>query len=300
MKILLFGKHGQIGWELQRALAPLGECIAPDRRSTDFTDLEALRACIRAHRPALIVNAAAYTAVDAAETERKAAHRINADAPRVLAQEAEQLGAWLVHYSTDYIFDGEKTTPYGEQDRPNPLSAYGESKLAGEEHVRAECARHLILRTGWVYSTRGRNFPTTILRLARERAHLRVVSDQFGTPTHAELCADLTALALQRVLGAVDGESLAGTYHVAAGGMTDWYSYARHILAQAREQGIALKASAETVEAIPAVEYAAAARRPRNSCLDTSHFRQCFQLHLPDWRLQVERMVAEIAEREQP
>jgi len=300
MKILLFGASGQIGQQLQRALCPLGDIIAPARHSVDLADAEALRACIRTQQPALIVNAAGFTAVDAAETDLATAFGINADAPQVLAQEAARLGAWMVHYSTDYVFDGTKATPYDEQDRPHPLSVYGRSKLAGEEGVRAACPRHLILRSGWVYSAQGKNFPTTILRLALERARLRVVDDQTGTPTHAALVADLTATALGKLLNQEHGEHFAGTYHVSAGGATNWHFYARYLLELARELRMPLQASAETVDAISSAEYAAPARRPHNSRLDTTRFRQTFNVQIPDWRLHVEALIAELARQESP
>jgi len=228
MKILLFGKDGQVGWELQRALACLGELHAPGRQDIDLRDTDALRAHVRTLSPDVIVNAAAWTAVDRAESEEDAAYAVNARAPAVLAEEAARRKSWLLHYSTDYVFDGHKEGAYTEDDPMNPLSAYGRSKAAGEEAIRASGARHLILRTGWVYG-RGANFARTILRLAREREQLQIVADQFGAPTGADLLADATALALHRL----DNDALSGTYHVAAGGRTSWHAYARHVVEEA-------------------------------------------------------------------
>ncbi|QOY93630.1 dTDP-4-dehydrorhamnose reductase [Massilia sp. UMI-21] len=297
MKILLFGKNGQVGWELQRALAALGDVRALDRSDADLGQPERLRACVAAHRPDVIVNAAAYTAVDRAEADAGVAHAINALAPGVLAEAASACGAWLVHYSSDYVFDGSRQTAYREDDAPGPLSAYGRSKLAGEEGIRASGARHLILRTSWVFGPRGANFPKTILRLARERSRLEVVADQVGAPTSAELLADLTALALQRIaLGGAAAAALSGTYHVAAAGQTSWHAYARHVVGQALEQGARLRASPEDIVPVAAAAWGAAAPRPANSLLDTGKFRAAFGLALPDWRHHVNRLVAELAD----
>jgi dTDP-4-dehydrorhamnose reductase len=238
MKILLLGKDGQLGWELQRALAPLGEVFAYGRAGADLGDPESLRALVRDVRPGVIVNAAAYTAVDKAESDADLARRVNALAPGVLAEEARAIDAWLVHYSTDYVFDGSKEGAWIETDPTHPLSAYGRGKCEGEERIRASGARHLILRTSWVFAARGANFAKTMLRLAKEREQLNVVADQFGAPTGAELLADATALALYRiVLPGVDAATLSGTYHLAASGETSWHGYAQHVLAQARALG---------------------------------------------------------------
>lgn len=297
MKILLFGKNGQVGWELQRALAALGDVRALGRTDADLGNPETLRACVRAYVPDVIVNAAAYTAVDRAEADESAAHAVNAQAPGVLAEAASGCGAWLVHYSTDYVFDGSKQTAYREDDPPAPLSVYGRSKLAGEERIRASGARHLILRTSWVFGPHGANFPKTILRLARERPRLEVVADQVGAPTSAELLADLTALALQRIaLAGADAGTLSGTYHVAAAGQTSWHAYARHVVEQALEQGARLQASPEHILPIAAAVWGAAAPRPAHSLLDTGKFRAAFGLALPGWRHHVNRLVAELAE----
>ncbi len=296
MKILLLGRNGQLGWELQRSLAPLGELLCAGRGDVDFAEPERLRAYVRACRPDLIVNAAAYTAVDRAECEEALARSVNALAPGVLAEEAQARGAWLVHYSTDYVFDGRKQGAYVESDRPGPLSAYGRTKLEGEERIRASGARHLILRTGWVYAARGANFPATILRLAKERERLEVVADQHGAPTGAELLADVTALALHRIgLCREPAVALSGTYHVAAAGATNWHAYARHLVGQALAQGMALAAAPDGIVPVTAAQWGAGAARPANSLLDTARFRAAFGLALPDWRGPVERLVAELA-----
>ena len=287
MKILLLGKDGQVGWELQRALACLGQLHALGRLEADLGDADRLRACVRAIEPDVIVNAAAWTAVDRAESEEAAAHAINARAPAVLAEEAARLGSWLVHYSTDYVFDGLRQGAYTEDDPMSPLSAYGRSKVAGEAAIRASGARHLILRTGWVYG-RGANFARTILRLAREREQLQVVADQFGAPTGADLLAYATALALHRL----DRDALSGTYHVAAGGRTSWHAYARHVVEQALAQGAPLRATPETILPTASADWPTPAARPANGTLDSSKFRAAFGLALPDWRHHLNRYVA--------
>lgn len=296
MKILLLGKDGQVGWELQRSLAPLGEIVAlgsTDRAPLggDLRDPEALAATVRTVAPQLIVNAAAYTAVDRAESEAEEAMLVNATAVGALARAAEAAGAWLVHYSSDYVFDGSGTTPWTEQDRPAPLGAYGRSKLAGEELVRASGCRHLVFRTSWVCSARGANFAKTMLRLARERESLRVVDDQIGAPTGAELLADITAHACRRAL--VD-PAVAGTYHAAAAGETSWFDYARHAIATARRHGAALRVADAAIEPVPTTAYPQAARRPLNSRLDTTRLRTTFGLALPPWQAGVERVVREL------
>lgn len=296
MKILLLGKDGQVGWELQRSLAPLGELTAYGRTEADLTAPESLRALVRAHAPDVIVNAAAYTAVDKAESEEAVAHTVNAVAPGVLAEEAAACGAWLVHFSTDYVFDGTKDGPWLETDATRPLSVYGRSKCEGEERIRASGARHLILRTSWVFALRGGNFAKTMLRLAKERDTLNVVADQHGAPTAAELLADATTLALHRiVLAGADAGSLAGTYHLAAAGETTWHAYARHVLAQAQLHGATLKAGPEQVLPIDASAFPTPAVRPSNSRLDSSKFCSSFGLVLPDWRYHVNRLIAELA-----
>lgn len=294
MKLLLLGKDGQLGWELQRSLAPLGEVHACGRAEADFGDPESLRALVRRVGPDVIVNAAAYTAVDKAESEAELARSVNALAPGVLAEEAAALGAWLVHYSTDYVFDGAKDGAWVETDATNPLSVYGRTKCEGEERIRASGALHLILRTSWVFAPRGGNFAKTMLRLAKEREELKVVADQFGAPTGAELLADATALALYRI-AAMGAGQLSGTYHLAAAGATSWHAYAQHVLEQARSHGAVLKAGPERVLPIAASAFPTPARRPANSRLDSSKFCGSFGLRMPDWRLHVNRLVAELA-----
>jgi dTDP-4-dehydrorhamnose reductase len=298
MKIVLLGKNGQVGWELQRSLAPLGELVALDQRSAehhgDLAQPAALAHTVRGLRPDVIVNAAAYTAVDEAESEPERAALINAEAPRVLAHEAAALGAWLVHYSTDYVFDGSGSAPRAEDALTSPLSVYGRTKLEGEQHVRASGCRHLILRSSWIYSARGSNFAHTMLRLAAERETLKVVDDQHGAPTGADLLADLTAHALR---AALDSPALAGTYHVAAAGETTWHRYAALVIDWAREQGLPVRVARDAVHAVPSSEFPTAARRPLNSRLDTAKLRATFGLTLPPWQQGVLRMLTEVHQR---
>ena len=300
MKILLFGKGGQVGWELQRSLAPLGEVVALDFDSVDlcgnFTDLEGLAATVRKVAPNVIVNAAAHTAVDKAESEPDLARTLNALAPGVLAVEAQKLGAWLVHYSTDYVFDGSGSSPWCETDKPNPQSVYGRTKREGEIEV-AKCERHLIFRTSWVYAARGANFAKTILRLAQERDKLTVIDDQIGAPTGAELLADITAHAIRAVQSRAN---LAGLYHLTAGGETSWHGYASHVIEYARKNGKDgvnnIRVAPGAVLPIPTTEYPLPAPRPLNSRLDTSKIRNTFGVTLPDWRHGVDRMLSEYLE----
>lgn len=300
MKILLLGKDGQVGWELQRALAPLGQLRALGRQDADFSQPETLRAAVAAFEPDVIVNAAAYTAVDKAESDEAIAHSVNALAPGVLAEEAAARGAWLVHYSTDYVFDGAKEGAYVESDATRPLSVYGRTKCEGEERIRAAGARHLILRTSWVFAPRGGNFAKTMLRLARERDSLNVIADQHGAPTGAELIADATALALRcvRAAGAA-ADAMSGTYHLAAGGATTWHGYAQHVIERARAHGAQLRTAPHAVQPIATEAWPTPAARPRNSRLDTQRFETTFGLQLPDWRHHVDRLIAELAAGEQ-
>jgi len=295
MKILLFGKRGQVGWELQRSLAPLGQIVALDYEGAgslcgSFTDLAGLAACVRAVAPDIIVNAAAHTAVDQAESEPELARTINALAPGVLAEEAGRIGAWLVHYSTDYVFDGSGEAPWRESDPTGPLGVYGKTKLAGEQAV-ARCDRHLIFRTSWVFAARGNNFARTMLRLASERDQLQVVADQIGAPTGADLLADVTAHAIRSVQQRPD---LAGLYHLVAGGETSWHGYARHVIEQARAAGQAIRVNPEAIQAVPSSAYPVPAPRPHNSRLDTHKLQAAFDLVLPDWQTGVDRMLLEI------
>lgn len=294
MKILLLGKDGQVGWELQRALAPLGELISVGRQQADLEQPDSLRAFVRQVQPDVIVNAAAYTAVDKAEAEPELAHRINAESVGVLAEEAQRLNILLVHYSTDYVFDGKKTSRYTEDDLTSPLSTYGRTKLEGEKLIRSANARYLIFRTSWVYATRGNNFAKTMLRLAKERDELKIVSDQYGAPTSAELIADVTALALYRMYACSGDPALFGTYHLAASGETTWHEYAQYVLELALASGVALKVIPEAVQPIPSSAYPLPAERPKNSRLNTAKLAGTFDVNLPDWRDHVRRLITEI------
>lgn len=296
--ILLLGKNGQAGWELQRSLATLGELVALDRHSTaadggcgDLTNPDGLRETVRRLRPAVIVNAAAYTAVDKAESEADLARTVNAVAPGALAEAAREMDALLVHYSTDYVFDGSGSTPWREDSATGPLGVYGQSKLEGEQAIIDAGARHLILRTSWVYAARGGNFAKTMLRLAKERERLTVIDDQFGAPTGAELIADVTAHAVRQVLRQPQD---AGIYHLAAAGETTWNGYARFVLDTVRELQPALPLIAREVAPVPTSAFPTPARRPLNSRLDTTHLCQTFGLTLPHWQQGVRRMLTEI------
>ncbi|MDM0033291.1 dTDP-4-dehydrorhamnose reductase [Variovorax sp. J22P271] len=294
MKLLLLGKGGQVGWELQRSLAPLGEVVALDFDSTDFhadfSHPEQLADTVLAVRPDVVVNSAAHTAVDKAESEPEFARKLNAISPGVVAQAAQQIGALMVHYSTDYVFDGSGSKPWFEDDLTAPLSVYGSTKLEGELLVARHCARHLIFRTSWVYAARGGNFAKTMLRLAKERDRLTVIDDQFGAPTGAELLADVTAHAICATLA---DPAKAGLYHLVAGGETSWHGYARFVLAQAQAAGVALKASPDTVDAVPTSAFPTPAVRPHNSRLNTDKLQATFGLKLPHWQAGVARMLAE-------
>jgi dTDP-4-dehydrorhamnose reductase len=294
MKVLLFGKGGQVGWELQRALAPLGELVALDFDSTDhhadFTRPAPLAETVRALRPDVIVNAAAHTAVDKAESEPELAATLNAEAPRVIAREASALGALFVHYSTDYVFDGSGDTPRDESAPTAPLSVYGRTKLEGENEIRASGCEHLILRTSWVYAARGGNFARTMIKLAAEREALSVIDDQYGAPTGAELLADVTAHAIRACRA---DASLAGTYHCVAGGVTSWFEYATVVIEWARANGLPIKVAAGAIKPVPTSGYPTPARRPLNSRLDTRKLCGAFGLALPHWRVGVERMLRE-------
>jgi dTDP-4-dehydrorhamnose reductase len=296
MKILLFGCNGQVGWELQRSLAALGEVIALDFDTThatlcgDFSNLAGLAVTIQAVQPNVIVNAAAHTAVDKAESEPDFARTLNALAPAVLAEQAERCGAWLVHYSTDYVFDGSGHTARLETDTPQPLNVYGATKREGELAV-AQCSRHLIFRTSWVYAARGGNFAKTMLRLAMQRESLNVISDQMGAPTSAELLADITAHA---ILKAQSDSALAGLYHCTASGETSWHGYAQYVLQAAEQLGWTLRATADKVLPIATAAYPTPAQRPLNSRLNCDKLQQAMGLHLPSWQSGVKRMLAEL------
>jgi dTDP-4-dehydrorhamnose reductase len=296
MKILLLGKNGQVGWELQRALAPLGEVIAldfdsPGSLKADFSNPESLAATVRAVAPNLIVNAAAHTAVDKAESEPDFARALNATSPAVLAREAASLGAWLMHYSTDYVFDGSGSTPWTEDSATGPLSVYGSTKLEGEQAIRTSGCKHLIFRTSWVYAARGGNFAKTMLKLAKERDKLTVIDDQIGSPTGADLLADITAHALRM---AMLNPKLAGTYHAVAQGETSWHGYAQHVIEFARAAGQPIKVAADAVMAVPTSAFPTPAKRPGNSRMNTEKLRHTFGLSLPAWQSGVERMLTEV------
>jgi len=295
MKILLFGKNGQVGWELQRSLAPLGELVALDSRSVDYcgdlTHLEGIAQTIRDVAPDVIVNAAAYTAVDKAESEPEMAHMINASALGVLALEAMRSGAWLVHFSTDYVFDGSGDLPWMEDDCTNPLSVYGKTKLAGEEAIVTSGCKHLIFRTSWVYAARGVNFAKTMLKLAQDRDSLKVINDQIGAPTGADLIADITA---QAIRVALQRPEVSGLYHLAASGQTSWHDYANFVIDFARQAGAEIKVKPEAIQPVPSSTFPTAAKRPLNSRLNTSKLQQTFGLSLPKWQSGVTRMLTEI------
>lgn len=285
-----------MGWELQRALAPLGEVIACGRAQADLENLECLRKLVREVSPQWLVNAAAYTAVDKAESDSEQAHRVNADAVAVLAEECNRLDAWLIHYSTDYVYDGTKTGCYEEDDAPNPSSAYGRTKMAGEQAVITSGCRHLIFRTSWVYASHGANFAKTMLRLAKERDELKIVSDQIGAPTSAELIADITALCLYRIkYDPVTACFATGVYHLAASGETSWHGFAQLVIAEGVKNGIALRTPVEKILPIATADYPLPAKRPANSRLNTQKIINTFGVNLPAWQDHVRRIVSELA-----
>ncbi|MCH8181084.1 MAG: dTDP-4-dehydrorhamnose reductase [Proteobacteria bacterium] len=308
MKLLLLGRNGQVGWELQRSLAPLGELIALERQGDaggqglcgDLSRLDELARTVRALRPDVIVNAAAHTAVDKAESEPEQARLLNALAPQVLAREAAQTGALLVHYSTDYVFDGSGSAARTETEATAPLSVYGGSKLEGEQLIQASGCRHLTFRTSWVYAARGGNFARTMLRLAAERDALNVIDDQVGAPTGADLLADVTAHAIRVVQGAPAGprrDELLGLYHLVASGHTSWHAYASFVIEWARAAGQPIRVAPEAIRPIPTADYPTPAQRPLNSRLATDKLQQAFGLQLPDWQQGVSRMLTEILGR---
>ena len=298
MRILLFGKNGQVGWELQRSLSPLGEVIALDSKSedycADFTNLSGLAETVRQIAPDIIVNAAAHTAVDKAETEQELAQIINAGAVAVLAQEAKLLDAWLIHYSTDYVFAGHGAKPWKETDSTGPLGVYGATKLAGEQAIQRSGCKYLIFRTSWVYGARGNNFAKTMLRLAKERDSLTVIDDQVGAPTGADLLADVTAHTIRAVQASPE---LAGLYHLVASGETSWHGYASFVIETAQKMGQNLNMAVENISPVPTSAFPTPAKRPSNSRLDTHKLQTKFALTLPDWQAGVERMLIEFLEK---
>lgn len=294
--ILVTGANGQVGFELQRSLAPLGTIVALTRAEMDLASEASILAALREHRPHIIVNPAAYTAVDRAESDAELAMAVNAAAPGVMARWAAENGAWLIHYSTDYVFDGTKAVPYVEEDAVNPQSVYGESKWRGEEAVRASGARHAILRTSWVYGHHGSNFLKTILRLAQERSALNVVADQVGAPTSAALIADVTRTVIERLTGSDAPDDLSGTYHLTAQGSTSWHGYAAHIVRQASVGNFKLALSLDALKPISTSEYPTPAKRPANSRLDCAKLMDRFGIVLPAWQ----EGVSDVVERLQP
>ena len=298
LKILLFGKNGQVGWELQRSLSPLGELIALDMPDThlcgDLTNLPGIAKTIREVKPDIIVNAAAHTAVDKAESEAELALTINALAPGVMAEEANLMGAWLMHYSTDYVFDGSGDQLWLETDATGPLSVYGQTKLKGEEAIRESGCQHLIFRTSWVYGARGGNFAKTMLKLAQTRDSLNVINDQIGAPTGADLLADVTAHAIRTALR---HPTVCGLYHLAAAGETSWHGYASFVIEFARQAGVEIKVTQDAILQVSSSAFVTAAKRPLNSRLKTDKIRNSFNLNLPPWQSGVSRMLTEIIEK---
>lgn len=296
--ILVIGQQGQLGFELMRALSPLGKLVGADRATCDLANADAVKALVLATKPAVIVNAAAYTAVDKAESDRDLAFQVNATAVQALAAAAAELDALLVHYSTDYVFDGTKPGPYVEEDPAAPVNVYGASKHAGETALAQTWAKHLIFRTTWVFGAHGGNFAKTMLKLARDRDTLKVIADQHGAPTSAALIADVTALVVSRYLGGA-ADFPFGLYHLTAKGHTTWHGYAQRVIAQGAEAGLQLKATPEQVLAIPTSEYPTPAARPANSRLNCDKLERTFNIHLPDWTHHVAGTIKLIAELKQ-
>lgn len=308
MKILLFGANGQVGWELRRSLAPLGQVNAFDRQEADFVNPDRLREIIQEYSPDVIVNAAAYTAVDKAEENPDMAYQVNAEAVAILGDEARRLNAWLIHYSTDYVFDGTKNGPYLESDQPNPLSVYGKTKLQGEVAICESGCKYLIFRTSWVYSAHGSNFAKTIFRLANERDALNIVADQVGAPTSAELIADITALALYRLIcvantvqpteaGPFFPEQAIGIYHLTPMGETSWYGFAKCLLSEAQERGMDLRIGPVDIHPITTAEYPVPAVRPANSRLNSNKLTEVFGVTLPHWQTSIGRLVTALIQQ---
>ena len=292
MKILLLGAKGQVGWELQRSLFYIGETKVCSREEIDIKNFEAISKTLEVFPADIIVNATAYTAVDKAEEEKEEAFIVNAEAVSHLGQEAKKHNSLLVHYSTDYVFDGKKPSPYLEEDSYKPLGVYGQSKAKGEEEIRKSKCQHLIFRTSWVYGRHGHNFIKTMLKIGKEREELKVVSDQIGSPTSAECIADITSLVLSRLKQDKSlASQISGTYHLCSQGYTSWHGLAQHIFQYALEQGYPLKIRPEKVEAIATSQYPTPAKRPLNSHLDTKKFTKTFDLKLPNWESQVERTI---------
>lgn len=292
-KILLLGAYGQVGWELQRSLVSLGEVKACSSSEANLENLESLSAIIDDYSPSIIVNAAAYTAVDNAESEVEKATQINAIATKFLAEKAKQLDAWFVHYSTDYVFDGNGQKAYKESDKTNPVSVYGKTKLQGEQFIQASECKHLIFRTSWVYASKGNNFAKTMIRLAQERDELKVVDDQIGAPTSAELIADITALCLYKIKQN-KSQDLSGIYNLVPRGEVSWFGFAKYVIEQAVKQGVVFQVPAEKIQAIPSTDFPTPAQRPKNSRLDVSKIISAFELHIPHWHTHVDRLINEL------
>ena len=295
MKLLLLGSNGQLGWELQRSIAMLGKLKVCDRNAVDFFDHDRLRKLIRGYKPDVIVNAAAYTDVDKAESDEENAFQVNSKAVDLLAREAKVLDAWLIHYSTDYVFDGAKMGAYIEEDKTNPLSIYGKTKLQGEEAIKKSKCKYLIFRTSWLYATHGKNFFKTIIKLAKERDELRVVSNQIGAPTSAELVADVTSLCLYRIAqNSLSSKEISGIYHLTSTGKASWYDFAQYVIIEAKKFGGVFLTNPENIIAINASEYVLPAKRPINSLLDTQKLCKTFNLQLPAWQIHVDRVIREL------
>ena len=289
MKILLTGKDGQVGFALHKKLVSVGEVIATNRNELNLENPDAIRAFIEKIKPDMIINAAAYTDVDKAETEIELAHKVNTEAPKVLAQKASQLDIHMIHFSTDYVFDGLKNEPYVETDQTNPQSIYGKTKWEGEEEVR-KSKKHIILRTGWIFGTQGKNFLKTILKLIQEKSSLNIVSDQRGTPTSADAIADVACNIVKTILSAINFKDF-GTYHVALEGETNWYQYACFINDEAIRLGLKTTMTSQDIQLISSDDYSAAAKRPMNSRLDTTKIKKTFMLELPHWKVEVATML---------
>lgn len=295
MKILLLGNKGKIGWELQRSLAPLGDLISKSRAEADLSDTEAIRSIVRRENPEIIVNAAAYTAVDRAETEVSLVRKVNEIAVKALAEESFAIGSLLVHYSTDYVFDGKKNAPYVESDDTSPLSVYGRSKAKGEVAIRQSGCDHMIFRTSWICSVRGWNFAKAILKMAQERETLQVVDDQIGAPTSAETVADVTAHCIRTIQCYQTTKSdFVGTYHLTSLGETSWFEYAKLLVREASKRGMKLRVDANAIQPVSSDLFPSIATRPKNSRLDTSKLRSKFEVLLPDWNQSVERILDEL------
>lgn len=295
MKILVTGKNGQLGWELQRTLAVLGEVFAVDVDDCDLAKPEEIIDLVERVKPALIVNPAAYTAVDKAEADQETAIAINALAPKVLAAQANLLHIPMIHYSTDYVFDGTKVGVYVEEDEPNPQSVYGKTKWQGERNVRAICPKHVILRTSWVFGAHGSNFLKTILKLAQERDELKIIADQFGAPTSAALLADVTAEIAKQFL-TDQGMAKWGKYHLVAGGETTWHGYAQKVVEFANQLGVTTKLQTSSILQIPTEAYPLPAPRPKNSRLSTQKIQRVYGIDIPDWSIGVENVLQAISQ----